>query len=728
MHERKLRAEERAIHKILNEDFVFQIPRYQRPYSWEYEEASTLLSDLIYAINANDNISVDELDEYFLGSIVLIKDDNPDAQILDGQQRLTTITILFSVLRHLMDDKAFADGITKLLYDKGNPLLGTDDRYRLILRNRDADFFQTYIQTPKGLNELFLLNKKLPDSQTLIRNNALHFFNELSEEKKKNPDILPKLASYIMKKCILVVVATPTIETAYRIFSVMNDRGKDLTNSDILKAEIIGKIGTEKEDKYTEKWEEIEESLGRDKFETLFAHIRMIHIETRARESILKEIRNKVKPSEKPQDFIDTTLVPFAEAYQVLTNCSYLSISKSEEINESIKFLQLVDNFDWQPPAILYFSKHFNESDNLYKFLIYLDRLAMGLMIIRADINRRAERYGKLLKAIKVDVDLFSNGSPLFLSQQEKSEILLKLNGDLYNQKKIRLAVLLRLDSALSAGGASYKPTYQTIEHVLPQNPDEKSQWLKWWPDQMEREIYTHKISNLVLLDKSKNSEAQNYDFSKKKNIYFKSKNKVPPYQITTQVLNVQEWTPDIVKKRQEAIISTLAKLWDLDLGFPLVINIEGKDYTYNPGGSYWLSKNEEEALWLQNGAKDCSPDEWDGTRVIAQLDNDHHKSFLDGLKQLKYFNRLNTLDILLNRFSLFNLRFIYDENDESWYTEDKEFGIYLYNEDEHVSILEWNGKKLVTNYIEAIDKIEEFRVFSIFQNIDEVIFEEQLH
>jgi uncharacterized protein with ParB-like and HNH nuclease domain len=725
MQEKKIRAEERPLYKILNEDFIFQIPRYQRPYSWEYEEANTLLSDLTHAINTNGNKSVDELDEYFLGSIVLIKGDNPDAQILDGQQRLTTITILFAVLRHLMDDKRFADDITKLLYDKGNHLLGTDDRYRLILRNKDADFFQTYIQTPKGLEKLEELKKQLPDSQTLIKNNALHFLNELSEEAKKNPDFLPKLASYIMKKCILVVVATPNIDSAYRIFSVMNDRGKDLTNSDILKAEIIGKIGSEKEDAYTEKWEDIEESLGRDSFETLFAHVRMIHIEARARESILKEIRNKIKPSENPKDFIDNTLVPFSKAYKVLTNASYSSVSKSEEINEIIKFLHMVDNFDWQPPAILFFANHFDEPDKLLEFLVHLDRLSMALMITRADINRRAERYGRLLKAIKGNIDLYANDSPILLSQQEKSEVLLKLNGDLYNQKKIRLAVLLRLDSALSAGGASYKPTYQTIEHVLPQNPDDKSQWTKWWPDQMEREAYTHKIGNLVLLDKSKNSEAQNFDFKKKKNIYFKSKNKVPPYQITTQVLHAEEWTPDIVKERQETMISTLGKLWELNLDFPIIINIKGIKLTYNPSESYWLSENDEEALWLQNDAKDCPPDDWEGIRAIAQLDEDQHESLIEGLKQFDFFKRIKVLDILLNRFSVLGHDFVYSVDNESWYTEDDEYGIFLYNGNTHVALWEWSGEKLVTNHKLAVNNIEKFNAFSTFRKVNEIVFEE---
>lgn len=383
----QIKAEEKAIHDVLGEKYIFQIPRYQRPYSWETEEANILLSDLMQVIK--DSVEpVKSLDEYFLGSIVLIKSDSQDAKVVDGQQRLTTLTILFSVLRYLLleseqldDRQDLADNITHLLYDKGNKLLGTPNRYRLILRNKDSAFFQKYIQDSGGIEKLTVLNTHLSDSQNLIKNNALHFLEKLRIEKQTDVNMLVRLASYIMRKCVLVVVATPNNDSAYRIFSVMNDRGKNLTTSDILKAEIIGKVAQDAEEPYTDKWEDIEEDLGRDTFEDLFARIRMICMEARARKSILNEIRDKIKPSEKPTVFIDETLIPFSKAFKVLKNASYSSTLKSSEINKCIEWLQLIDNADWQAPAILYLANHFDEPKSIYDFLIHLDKLAMGLMI-----------------------------------------------------------------------------------------------------------------------------------------------------------------------------------------------------------------------------------------------------------------------------------------------------------------------------------------------------------
>jgi len=200
----------------------------------------------------------------------------------------------------------------------------------------------------------------------------------------------------------------------------------------------------------------------------------------------------------------------------------------------------------------------------------------------------------------------------------------------------------------------------------------------------------------------------------------------VPPYQITTQVLNVEEWTPDIVKERQDTMLSTLGKLWDLNLDFPIVINIEGNDFIYNPNGSYWLSKNEKEAIWLQNESQDCPPDQWNGSRVIAQLDEDDYDSFFKELKQLDFFKEMDILDILLNHFCILDLNFFYKDDRESWYTEDEEYGIYLYNEEEHVSILEWSGEKIVTCYEDAVNNIEKFKSISIFRNITEIVFESE--
>src|ERR1700733_10307948 len=134
----KIEASEKPLLKVFSSDYDFYIPLYQRPYAWTVKEAGELLSDLVDNMGP-DGKSIEETDPYFLGSIVLVKRDAPPADVVDGQQRLTTLTILFSTLRPLLM-KSEADGLTALLYETANPILGTTNRYRMMLRQQDAGF------------------------------------------------------------------------------------------------------------------------------------------------------------------------------------------------------------------------------------------------------------------------------------------------------------------------------------------------------------------------------------------------------------------------------------------------------------------------------------------------------------------------------------------------------------------------------------------------------------
>lgn len=133
-------AHEQAIQKVFSDDYVFRIPDYQRPYSWTTEQARELLEDLLGFVQAN-NGAVADMPTYFLGSIVLIKADAPEADVVDGQQRLTTLTLLLAAIRANINPN-LRNQITKRLYDEGDTFAGTEDRFRLTLRERDAEFFQ----------------------------------------------------------------------------------------------------------------------------------------------------------------------------------------------------------------------------------------------------------------------------------------------------------------------------------------------------------------------------------------------------------------------------------------------------------------------------------------------------------------------------------------------------------------------------------------------------------
>jgi len=472
---------------------------------------------------------------------------------------LTTLTILLSVLRSLGSPKD-KNELTDYIYQKGKLYEGTKDQPRLKLRPKDQPFFWDYIQHEDGLEKLNESANNLSDSQKNIRNNALYLrekVSELTDERRT------ELGMFIIQRCYLVAVSTPDLDSAYRIFSVLNDRGMELSHTDILKADIIGNMPEEHEDDYTNKWEETEEDLGRGTFQTLFGHIRMIRQKAKARDSLLKELRDYVNPSAEPKRFMDETLLPMAQAFGEIRGRSYESDRLSGDINRLLRWLSRIDNVDWEPPAILYLSRHHQNPEQILCFFRDLERLAAGMMIRRANINHRLERYGRLLRAIESEEDLYHEDSPLQLKDDERKHILEILAGNLYNMPRIPRPVLLRLDEALSEGEARYDHGVISIEHVLPQRPPVNSQWLQWFPDEEQREAWTHRLGNLVLLSRRKNGQAQNFDFERKKREYFQRQG-VSSFAITTDVLNDKEWTLEIVEERQNRLMETLKRVWRL--------------------------------------------------------------------------------------------------------------------------------------------------------------------
>ena len=137
----KITGKEYPLSKIFSADFEYHIPGYQRPYAWTEEETGILFDDLY------EFFQTEAVDNYFLGSIVLIKDENkPYADVIDGQQRLTTLSILFSVMANSFHTEAYRNNCKKYLQEEGNILEGIAAQPRIFLRDWDQDFFSKYIQ------------------------------------------------------------------------------------------------------------------------------------------------------------------------------------------------------------------------------------------------------------------------------------------------------------------------------------------------------------------------------------------------------------------------------------------------------------------------------------------------------------------------------------------------------------------------------------------------------
>ncbi|MET1071391.1 MAG: HNH endonuclease family protein [Umezawaea sp.] len=231
-------------------------------------------------------------------------------------------------------------------------------------------------------------------------------------------------------------------------------------------------------------------------------------------------------------------------------------------MNAWFRRLAQIDNNDWVPPALWALRHHGDDPLWLDGFFRALERLAASMFVRRIYTTPRVSRYAALLHDL-------ANGkgleAPAFeLGPDERADTLAQLDGNLYLVTKIRKYVLLRLDEVAANGsGVKYDVPLITVEHVLPQSPKPGSRWLADFTT-ADRADWTHRIANLVLLNRAKNSQASNYDFVDKKEKYFRGGLGVANFAVTVEVLNHSAWTPEVLHGRQRELLKALACEWNL--------------------------------------------------------------------------------------------------------------------------------------------------------------------
>lgn len=289
----KIKGSEFPLAKIFSSDFDYNIPSFQRPYSWTEDQTRELFNDLhdFYVEESSE-------EQYFLGSIVLVKeDDKPHSEVIDGQQRLTTLTILLAALTSRLTGDNRAD-FKNYIIEPGRASQGIVPKPRLQLRKVDNPFFCTYVQEMQ-FDKLFGLNPDMlpTEAQQNILLNAKLLMDLLVANFASEAELV-RFGAFLVQRCLLIVVSTPTEQSAFRIFSVMNNRGMDLLVTDIIKADVIGAITPDsRQQDYNEKWESLEIQLGRSGFNDLFGHIRMIRMKAKAKKSLQEEFYKFVLPA-----------------------------------------------------------------------------------------------------------------------------------------------------------------------------------------------------------------------------------------------------------------------------------------------------------------------------------------------------------------------------------------------------------------------------------------------
>ncbi|AND85370.1 DUF262 domain-containing protein [Clostridium tyrobutyricum] len=552
----EIKSEKVVFKKVFSPEFWFVVPEYQRSYVWQTDNISELMDDLEYACENKHN------NDYFLGSLVL-KDlennDYPEYEVLDGQQRLTTFFIMMAVFRDAICDQDYKYTIQETIYQKENKLKKIPARMRITYKIRDnvETFIKDVLIASKGTDNKELLNEYLKSSNVSLSNmaNAVIILKDLVANLLDEDKL--KLLEFIFNRAIFIYVSTDNTEDAFRMFSILNNRGIPLTTADILKSENIGELKTEKEiKKYAELWEEIEGKQG-ERFDRFLQFIRTILIKDKARSNLLDEFHEKIYAVIPPK------LKKGADTFNLVNkyNDIYEQVIDLQDDTLENRFKNLViimkigmRSDDWIPP-LLYFYKRFGIV-KINEFLSKLEYKYTGDWVCGITPTLRLDAMNEILKKIEKADSASEVVADSALYKINIDNFRANLNGDIFKKQYAKF-LLLKVEYLLSDNAVMVSNYHNiSVEHVLPQNPKDGSQWKKDFNEQ-NREFWTHKISNLVLLSKKKNSALGNLDFIDKKEKYLNKR--IDIFKANKVFMDRQNvWLPDTLDARQKRIVNLL--------------------------------------------------------------------------------------------------------------------------------------------------------------------------
>lgn len=547
----------------------FRIPEYQRPYVWSNDQISELLDDVMQARNSNPE------SQYFLGSMVLRKKDKEDGStkyveydLLDGQQRLTTLFLITAVIRDLTTNSTLQETCEKTIFQKENKYDSIPERLRIVFDIRDQvkEFINEFVKEKGGTAKVDELNIRINNSEEDISvtnmAKAILIIREFFTEKSID-DFFP----YLRSNVLMIYVSAEELEDAFRMFTVMNSRGVKLRNSDILKADNLGKIkdNTKRMD-WAKKWEETETYFGED-FDAFLSHLRTILVKQKAAVSLLKEFEDNIyipkifdrntktytnlppllEKGESTFSFIDK----YKKHYEQLFDNDNHNLTNSFELYNYLHLLQKGFEADfWIAPLLRYYEKF--KSDRLMDFVKALDNKFANDWLIGYSPTTRIENVNAIIQAIDDSTAAgdFLASSSLSLDKTDLKDILA---GNIYGRRAARY-VLLKLDLLYHGHTTKLEmPETISIEHILPQNPYDGGQWKTDFAD-ADREEWTNKLGNLVLISRRKNSAQGNKEYADKKDKYFR--NNIELFSNSVRVYNqFTTWNLNDLKRNQADVL-----------------------------------------------------------------------------------------------------------------------------------------------------------------------------
>lgn len=542
-----MEAAERTISQILTEQIRYEIPAYQRPYSWETGNVEQLLDDVWEAYQASDS-------EYFIGSLITIEREKGCLyDVVDGQQRLTTLNLIFARLRDAVDEPAKSELGRRVL--PRNALTGEEETPRLKLRERDQKFFRRYVlageAVPDAVSNIIAKEQDAPKQKIVENLGVIDKFISQHDQKA-----LKLFANYLLSKVYVVFVTTASWQSAYRLFNVLNARGMALSNADLIKNMLFAKLGgnSAKSADLDDAWLELEEQIGIERLDQFLAHHRSSVVAIKARNSLHEEFEPLVDAAATPFAFLDELNASARNYLRIQRNAF-----ESPAACRAVRSLQRVAFEEWIPPLLAYLNQPITDLPE-GEFIDLLERITYQNWIRRLAFTARLTVYFQLITAIRAGKSA-DDIRAIFRANANDDEFQTLLDGEVYG-RPFAQAVLLRLEEAdqdesvtKDFGGKI------TIEHVLPQALKD-AYWRERFSDD-EHRLWLHRLGNLALLAGIKNYKAQYFPFERKKKIYAERNNRVS-FDTTKPILAAADWTKDILATRHAELVEKARRIWSV--------------------------------------------------------------------------------------------------------------------------------------------------------------------
>lgn len=522
----KLNIDQQTIKELFsNKRSDFLIPDYQRPYAWGEAECQTLWDDIFaFAFPENDysRFKSDE-DEYFLGPIVTFKNGDGKLEIIDGQQRLTTLMLLlrafFSKFGNMKDANAIStsDDIAKCIWKTDE--FGNPDKNKLKI---DSE-----VSTDEDKEEFLsiLKNGNVDSAQKSRYAKTYRFFQEkINEFLSQYPSYFAYLPTRILNNCILLPIEAESQDTALRIFSTLNDRGKPLSDTDIFKAQFYKFYSDQgRKEEFIKRWKELEVTCE-DIFDAPSGSP-MDELFTRYMYYERAKLGIKLTTTEALRKFYEKDKYAILKREETLGNLEKLAqfwksvLSQddmifSDRILRRLAVLNYAPNGMWTYLVSVYFMQYKDENNLLeertfYEFLNKITAFIWTYAFMRPGVNAlRSPAYPEMIEIVNgrevdfaeyrfdahavrnvIENYVFTNGRPITKSM---------LAWWAYNDERQQL---IPLDVTLE------------IEHVFSRKRQENERSLI---DKNSLES----LGNKILLEKSINIRASDYRFSDKKKYY----------------------------------------------------------------------------------------------------------------------------------------------------------------------------------------------------------------